>query len=357
MRCLIGAAAVVVVAWVAVLVVGVGRFGPRDPIESVEAQFGGFGDAPPAQRALHWTVGRKAVSITRIAKTDLPPQPSGLAVLPDGTLAVTSRGAQSLLLVDPRTLSVAAEIPVGGAASGLAVSGGGTFAWITLEDRDRVTAVDLASRKVTAEVGVGKRPFGPVAPRSGGVVLVPSSRSGDLAVIDTRNAELIGAIALGAQPVAVVAHPTGTVAWVAVTRPPALRRVDWSRRVVEGSLSLAGPPAGLTATADGEILFAPVSRQRALIIADRPSGQPPTTCDLPGPAGEQTAIGPNGRDLFVCLRDGARVAVVDAVNHTARLVGALDEPASGLAFSDDARKLYAIHGESGTLCVYEIGYE
>ena len=75
---------------------------------------------------------------------------------------VTNQNGDSLTVVDLGTLKAVATIPVGGKPAGIAVSRDGRRAFVTSPDSRTLAVIDTATRAIVRriEVGDGPRAFG-----------------------------------------------------------------------------------------------------------------------------------------------------------------------------------------------------
>ena len=102
---------------------------------------------------------------TPVAKIAVGTHPYRPVFSPDGkTLAVTNWGAASVTLVDPSAGAVLATIPVDDHPCDALFSPDGTTLFVAQANRNRVAAVDLASRKVVLQFAVALGPDGPGTP-------------------------------------------------------------------------------------------------------------------------------------------------------------------------------------------------
>jgi serine/threonine-protein kinase len=136
------------------------------------------------------------------------PQPSGLAVSPDGRLLyVADSGSDDVMVIDTTTLAAVATVPVGRAPA--AVVADARRAWVA--GGNQITVVDAASRAVVASVGMGG---GAVAlSPDGGHLYVADADAGTVRIVDTFTLDVGPAVDVGAGPVAIAAGRDGRV-WV-----------------------------------------------------------------------------------------------------------------------------------------------
>lgn len=90
----------------------------------------------------------------------LPGAPFGVAVDPATGQALVTDWEGRLLVVDPVSGTVLATIATSAVPSGVAVTPDGRLAVTADRDADAVSLIDLTTGEVTARVSVGAHPFG-----------------------------------------------------------------------------------------------------------------------------------------------------------------------------------------------------
>lgn len=101
------------------------------------------------------------VAPTGIAVTDLPAPGTTRSTDPVGTAWVS--GGDAVVPIDLATMTAGTPIPVGHPAEALALTAGGTRAWVA-DQSNKITEVDLATGHVGPSVFVGGRPRAIVVP-------------------------------------------------------------------------------------------------------------------------------------------------------------------------------------------------
>jgi YVTN family beta-propeller protein len=226
--------------------------------------------------------------------------PDGLALSPDGaTLCVCLSRNNTLGVVDVARGELTAEIPVGVAPYGVAVSG--QVAYVTnwggrhprpgepqadssgtpvlidpatgVASSGTVSVVDLARREEVSSIAVGLHPCGLVLSRDGRRLFVANANSDTVSVIDTAARSIIEtikvaptqALPLGSAPNAVALSQDGRVLYVANGGNNSVAVVDLGTLVggpgsepasrVVGFIPTGWYPGSLRVSSDGAILF------------------------------------------------------------------------------------------------------
>ncbi|MGB6854251.1 MAG: multiheme c-type cytochrome, partial [Thermoanaerobaculia bacterium] len=94
--------------------------------------------------------------------------PINLTLTPDGReLWIACEASSSTIVVDTRTRTKVAEIPVGGQPHDVAFSPDGRRAYVTNRLDDSLSVIDVASREVVRTIAVGDEPHGVITDGSG----------------------------------------------------------------------------------------------------------------------------------------------------------------------------------------------
>ncbi len=83
------------------------------------------------------------------------PEPSAIALTPDGKWAVVANGGSNTVsIIDTKTLTVAGNITLSHTPSALAIAPDGMKAYVTSDSSETISIIDLAKRSVAGTIGV-----------------------------------------------------------------------------------------------------------------------------------------------------------------------------------------------------------
>ncbi|HET9139697.1 beta-propeller fold lactonase family protein [Actinophytocola sp.] len=178
--------------------------------------------------------------------------PHGLRPSPDGTtLVVANLKAGTVDLIDARTDTKVAAVPVDGPVVQVAVSPDSRYAFASVSTPPSVVKIDLRARVVAGRTEV------PAAPAQ--VYLTPDGRSllsadqgskekpgTALSVIDTATMTTAGSIATGSGPHGVVIDPTGQRAWVTNVYDATVSVIDLPTRATVATIDVGKQPNGIS---------------------------------------------------------------------------------------------------------------
>lgn len=297
--------------------------------------------------------------------TKLPPRaaevkyknPLRMAFRPGASeLWVTLEAADGVAVIDLRTRRVLAEIPTGGAATGVAFTSDGRRAFVTNREEDTLAVIDAASRKVEKKLPVGDEPHGVLVTPGDQHVLVLNTSSEDIHVFHPLTLAFEKKLAAGRGPWELALSPDGSRLFVTnmysnmtgfrqplaselTVIDPATARVE-DRWLVEGANLMMGVswhPSGrfALATMNRTKNLVPMTRLLqgwtitngiAIIWADGRIGQ--LLLDQPGLGfadATDVRITPDGRHALVTSSGTNRVAVLDVGRMLRVLESATDE--------------------------------
>ncbi len=158
---------------------------------------------------------------TRIAQAGLPGEAYGVLAAPDGRVVYVSVwGKARIALLEPRTLRLLGEIPVGEHPNAMALSSDGRRLFVACANTNAVWAVDLETKRVSEQIGValsakapaGSTPNALALSADGRTLLVANADNNTVAVVDVSHPEesrFQGFIPTGWYPTDVAFDATG----------------------------------------------------------------------------------------------------------------------------------------------------
>jgi len=185
-----------------------------------------------------------AREVVRVIDLGENSRPHGMAFLPDGRLAVTAEGVNSLLVVDIGEGEVVARIPVGpGTAHMVAVSPDGRHAWVTNIAAGTLEKVDIAAAGVTGSIVTGDGAEGVGVTRDGAEVWVTNRAADTVSVVDAATLEVLATLDSSGVPIRIAFTPDGSHALVTNARAATVSVFDVAGRELVRSIPIAEPDA------------------------------------------------------------------------------------------------------------------
>ena len=148
---------------------------------------------------------------------------------------VTNEGSEELTIIDTRTDSAVATIPVGTRPRGVKVTPDGKTVFVALsgsprcpptmpdaeceklkadKSKDGVAVVDAATRKVTRVLPGGSDPEAFDISKDGGTLFVSNEDAGMASIVDVASGKIRATVPVGKEPEGVRVSPDGKEVWI-----------------------------------------------------------------------------------------------------------------------------------------------
>jgi YVTN family beta-propeller protein len=155
---------------------------------------------------------------TVVAEIPVQVQPLGVAITPNGAFAyVTNSGkicdlcaaiqSPSVSVIDTATYSVVATIPVGNYPVGVAITPNGAFAYVATSCDSQASVIDTATNAVVATVGSLNDPRSMAITPDGAFAYVGNEGSGSLSVIATATNTMVDTVQVALFPEGIAIRP------------------------------------------------------------------------------------------------------------------------------------------------------
>lgn len=288
---------------------------------------------------------------------------------------VTNEDSQELTVIDTRTDSAIASIPVGTRPRGVRVSQDGRTVFVALsgspkcpptmpdeeceklkadKSKDGIAVVDAASHAVTRVLPGGSDPENFDISRDGATLFVSNEDAGTASIVDIASGKIRSTVKVGKEPEGVRLHPDGNTVWVTGETDHNVTVLDTKTGAVVGQVevgkrprSLAFTPDGsrayVTSEVDGTVWVLDAAARKSLKVIRMPEGSKPMDAEA----------SPDGRRIYVSNGRGGTVSVIDVTSDS--LVGSatVGQRPWGIALTPDGRKLYSANGPSNDVSVVD----
>jgi len=252
---------------------------------------------PNGQTAVVLHTGLASTSIVDLATNTViqtlnAAQTKDVAITPDGSSAyMTQTGALTqIILSNPATIGNSLAIP---AAQLLAITPNGQFAYVTTS-ADTVVVVNLASNTIAATIPVGTTPQGIAITPNGQFAYVANDLSNDVSVIDTASNTVIATIPVGTNPFGVAITPDGQLAFVANTTDNSVSVISIATQSVIATIPTSGTtPLNVAITPDGKTAYVTETNSSDVLPIDISTLTAGTPITAPGTFPDSIAITPD----------------------------------------------------------------
>lgn len=206
---------------------------------------------------------RQRTSTLRFPK---PVRPHCAAFGPDGMLYVSAELADSISVIDPRTLEITATIPTGQPESHmLAITRDGRRAYTSNVHAGTVSAVDLVSKKVIAVIAVSKEAQRIALSPDGRFAFTADQTAPRLAVIDTRTHTIKTWISLPGIGYGTCATPDSRWLIVALIRTNKVGVIDLRSMKLAQTIDVPKAPQEVLVRPDGKVAYISCDASRKVI--------------------------------------------------------------------------------------------
>jgi YVTN family beta-propeller protein len=213
----------------------------------------------------HASAGRDVVGVPGavVATVDLPDYGTDVAASVDGRVYVPVRSGK-LLVVDAKTASVAATIPIDGEPYAVAVTPGGRRVYVVDYLGQYVTVVTAPELKVKKRIPIGtrRRPSlrpSVVASRDGRWVYVADTARDHLLTIATDTDEVANDLFLDFHPAAVDVSPDGRFVYVAgcklLCTDGTMFQIDTRTHAIVSQIALGPRPSAMVIGPEGRFAY------------------------------------------------------------------------------------------------------
>ena len=276
-----------------------------------------------------------------IATIPVGKRPRGIQLTPDGrTLYVALSGspitppgqernakpadktADGIGVVDTTSLKLIDKLPSGSDPEQFSLSLDGRRLYISNEDVNQATVLDIASRQPAKVFEVGEEPEGVTTSPDGKRVYVTSESTNEIHVIDTALDTITHVLRTAEPPRSVAFLPDGSKAYVTCETAGVVCVIDVAKNEVIKHIKSPGQnprPMGSVASPDGTRVYVTTGRGGSVIVIDTAKDQVARTVDNVGTRPWGIDISPDGRFLYTANGPSDDVSVIDTA--TAKVVG------------------------------------
>jgi YVTN family beta-propeller protein len=303
-------------------------------------------------------------------------QPPAAALAGSALLAyVTNEGSEELTVIDTRTDSAVATIPVGTRPRGVRVSRDGKTIFVALsgsprcpptmpdeeceklkadKSKDGVAVVDAATRKVTRVLPGGSDPETFDLSRDGATLFVSNEDAGTASNVDIASGRIRSTVPVGKEPEGVRVHPDGNTVWITGETDHNVTIVDTRSGKVVGQVEVGRRPRSIAFTPDGTRAYVTSEVDGTVWVVDVPGRKKLKVITMPAGSKPMDAeAAPDGKRIYVSNGRGATVSVIDPATDSVLASVKVGQRPWGISLTPDGRKLYAANGPSNDVSVID----
>jgi YVTN family beta-propeller protein len=312
-----------------------------------------------------------AIALAGAACADSPEA----SVAAAGRIYVSNETAGTVVVIDPTSLEVERDIPVGKRPRGIHLTADGTRLLValsgspisppgidesTLPPPDR-SADDLESGTLVRTYPSGQDPEAFDLSHDGRLLYVSNEETAEMSVLDLETGTVIARVPVGEEPEGVTVSPDGSTVWVTCEAENEVVGVDTRSLTVVARVQTAPRPRSIVFTPDGKTMFVTGETGWAVSVVDMATR---TARDIQLSSGDDdplpprpmgAVLSPGGGRLFVSNGRGKTISVIDVASR--EVIGTVEEVGErpwGIDISPDGRTLYTANGPSGDVSVVDV---
>ncbi len=220
---------------------------------------------------------------------------------------VANKGTDKVQILDPDSLKVKAEIPVGKAPQNISFSPDFKRAYVANGGSNNVTVIDTASRSVMATIPVGKSANHVAASPDGKILYVSNLGDNSVSVIDAESRKPVKTIPVGKAPAMALFTPDGKKAYVSSGGDGTVSVIDVAQGQVaktvqgvgRGAMGLLLVGEKLFVTAGGDNKVAVIDTKKDEVAKEITTGKGPYGISLTGFGGVLVVANRLSNDMSV----------------------------------------------------------
>ncbi len=246
--------------------------------------------------------------------------PIGGPNVDESTLPPPDKSADGIGIFDIAQNKVVKVIEGGSDPENFAVSKDGKWIYVSNEDDDGVSFIDLTTGKlVPPTVKTGDEPEGVSLTADGKTIYSTNEADGTVSVIDTASKALIKTFKVGRRPRNVVFLPDGQHAYVNAENDGNIGMIDMTKNEMTGTIALGTPgeikPMGMVLSLDGKKLYVTTGKGKQVFVIDTGTNQIVTSFEV-GQRPWGIALSPDGKTLFTANGPSQDVSIIDTATNT-----------------------------------------
>ncbi|HEY4084803.1 MAG TPA: beta-propeller fold lactonase family protein [Bryobacteraceae bacterium] len=201
-----------------------------------------------------------------------------------------------------------------------AVSADGKWIYVSNEDDDGVSFIDLTLGKlVPPTIKTGEEPEGVSLTPDGKLIYSTAEADGTVSVIDPATKKLVKTFKVGRRPRNVVFMPDGKRAYVNAENDGTIGVIDTTKNALIHTIPLGKPgeikPMGEVLSPDGSKLYVSTGKGKSVFVIDTATNKVETSFEV-GQRPWGIALSPDGKTLFTANGPSQDVSIIDTATNT-----------------------------------------
>jgi YVTN family beta-propeller protein len=287
-------------------------------------------------------------------------------------LFVSNEVSGDLSVIDARSVTVVATIPLGRRPRGLKLGPDGRLLYVTLsgalasepsvenaqlpptgESAAAIGVIDVVERRLVRALHGVSDPEQLAVSADGATLFVPGKNHGEVVMLDAHSGAVRTRVTIGAAAEGFNLSPDGRFVYV-TTAAQCVTVLDSAKLTVAATLGTGLRPRSTAFSADGARAYVMNEAGASITEIDAGAHRVLRTLTLaPGLLPMSGAVSPDGATLYVSAGCSGRVLAIDTARGDVRASVESGARPWGLALSPDGSRLYAANGPSNDVTVVD----
>ena len=267
---------------------------------------------------------------------------------------ITNQNSNNVSVIDIATNTVVATVAVGLNPEGVAVNPVDALVYVANFNSNNVSVIDTASNTAVGSVAVGTGPRGVAVNPAGTRVYVTNYNSNNVSVIDTATGTVVATVPVGVLPWGVAANPDGTRVYVANFNSGTVSVIDTATDTVVGTVAVFGAHSVAVNRAGSRVYVAKSNGFVAVIDTTTNPNTVAATVTVGG-VPQTVAVNPADTRVYVTNADPASdgVSVIDTANNSVVATVAVGSGPIGVAVNPAGTRAYVANFGSNNVSVID----
>ncbi len=274
--------------------------------------------------------------------------PALLRVAFQGRAYVANAGSDTVTPIELATNEPGAEIKVGEAPEGIAITPDGKTAYVVNYGSDTVTPIDVATSEPGAEIKVGSDPYGIAITPDGKTAYVVNFGSDSVTPIELATNTPGAEIKVGSTPDAIAITPDGKTAYVVNESSDSVTPIELATNTPGAEIKVGVNPTAIAITPDGKTAYIVNEVDGTVTPIELATNEPGAEIDAGGLEPDAIAITPDGKTAYVANYASGTVTPIELATNEPGAAIDVCEPRA-IAITPDGSTAYVASDACNTV--------
>ncbi|MBX6320494.1 MAG: PQQ-dependent catabolism-associated beta-propeller protein [Rhodospirillaceae bacterium] len=276
------------------------------------------------------------------------------------TIYVTNEKSNDVSVIDGQSLTVVKTIPVGERPRGLVLSKDNKTLYICASDSEEIQALDLDTYELTPVVSTPDPERIDISP-DGKLLFVSNEDDNLVSIIDIAARSVVDQIPVGVEPEGMAVSPDGKYVVNTSETTNMAHVIDIASHEIVANVLVDSRPRVAMWTSDGAQVWVSSEVGGTVSVIDAGTFEVVKKIGFQIPGIDAQALQPVGiaitrdrKEAFIALGPANHIAVVDAQTYEVKDYILVGQRVWGITFNPDETRLYSANGLSNDLTVIDV---